>query len=320
MSLIGVVTRNWRIKIASFALAVLLWGTMRLTDDQVSRLEIAQVQVQVDQADPGWLLRGAPSPAAVDMTVSGPMGDLLRAAMAEPVIVIPVDSVPEGDLLFELTNDWVRNLDRGSVTIEDFAPSSVRLLFERYRVDEIPVSMRLTGRLADSLALLAEPRSTLLFAQVRGPESEVDALEAVFLHPFDLARVTGSGRFEVDVDTARLGELLVTPTAGTIIVEAAPREERVFGPLAVGFPATDDLLLMPDSLPVTLSGAAALLDAVDPATLQIRVTATPTAVLRALQESAEGEVRVAVELAGLPPFLERVPGSDSVTVRRVQLP
>ncbi len=340
MSVAGIVTRNWRLKVASFALALLLWGTMRLTDDQISRLEIPAVQVRVDQSDPGWLLRGAPSPAAVEMTVSGPMGDLLRAAMSEPVIVIPIDSVSESDLLFELADDWVRNLDRGSVTIEDFAPSSVRLLLERYRVDEIPVSMRLTGRLPDSLALLAEPRANLLFAQVRGPESEVDVLETVFLRSFDLGAVTGPGRFEVEVDTARLGGLMVTPTVATIIVEAAPREERVIGPLPVRFPAGalqgvespegDDpqgwlaegerLALEPDSLAVTLSGAAALLDEVDPAALQLRIAVDLDALRRALEEGDEGVARAAVELSGLPPFVTGAAASDSVTVRRADAP
>ncbi len=338
MSFAGIVTRNWRLKVSAFALAVLLWGTMRLTDDQISRLEIPAVQVRVDQTDPGWLLRGAPSPATVEMTVSGPMGDLLRAAMAEPVIVIPVDSVPDGDLIFELADDWVRNLDRGSVTIEDFVPSSVRLLLERYRVDEIPVSMRLAGRLADSLALLAEPRANLLFAQVRGPESEIDALETIFLRSFDLGAVTGPGRFEVEVDTTRLGGLLVTPTVATIIVEAAPREERNFGPLAVRFPQGaspggesegqfagefaegEELVLEPDSVAVTLSGAAALLDEVDPAALWLGVVADLEAVYRRLAESEEGEARVAVELSGVPRFVIGTAESDSVTVRRANTP
>ena len=44
----------------------------------------------MEHLDPGWVLKGPPTPARVEMTVTGPYGELLRAAMAEPVVVIPV--------------------------------------------------------------------------------------------------------------------------------------------------------------------------------------------------------------------------------------
>ena len=306
-------------KLAALALAVLLWATMRLSDDRVSRLEIPGVQVRVDQVASDWLLKGEPSPSTVDMTVNGPMGDLFRVAMAEPVVVIPVDSVPGEDLVLELVPDWVWNVDRGSVVIEDFAPSSVRLLFERYRVEDIPVSLRLTGRLPDSLALVAEPRANLLFAQVRGPQSEVDALETVFLDRFDLSDLTGSGRFDVAVDTTGLAGLVVSPMAATVMVEAATRVSRVVGPVSVEF--VDDgegFVVEPASLEVRLSGARVFLDVADAADLVARVTADPMEVRRAIDEN--GEVRLPVEVIGLSRFVDGVAEPDSVTVRRTGSP
>lgn len=316
MSFPGVLTRNWRLKLAALTLAVLLWATMRLTDDRVSRLEIPGVQVRVDQVASDWFLQGDPSPSTVDMTVTGPMGDLFRVAMAEPVVVIPVDSVAGEDLVLELVPDWVWNVDRGSVAIEDFAPSTVRLLFERYRVEEIPVSPRVTGRLPDSLALVAEPRANLLFAQVRGPASEVDALEAVFLQPFDLGALAGPGRFDVGVDTVGLGGLVVNPMSATILVEAAPRVSRVLGPLAVETGLADEELVVdPPTVEVTLSGAGVLLEAVDTATVAVGLTMDAEDLRQGLDEN--GEVRVPLELrGGLGRFLEGALSADSATVRR----
>ena len=319
MSLSGVLTRNWRIKLAALFLAVLLWATMRLSDDRVSRLEIPGVQVRVDQVASDWLLKGAPSPSTVGMTVTGPMGDLLRIAMAEPVVVIPVDSVPGEDLVLALAPDWVRNVDRGSVVIEDFAPSSVRLLFERYEVDDIPVSLRLTGRVPDTLALVSEPRANLLFAQVRGPASEMAALETVFLAPFDLSRLDGSGQFDVVVDTAGLGGLVVSPMMATVTVEVAARESRVVGPIPLEFaPGAEDLAVEPDSVEVTLSGAGALLDETTATSLAARVSGDPAEVRRAIDE--HGEIRLPVEVSGVPRFVEGHAEPDSVTVRRIGLP
>ncbi len=315
MSSAGVFTRNWRLKLAALTLAVLLWATMRLSDDEVSRLEIPDVQVRVDQVASDWFLQGDPSPATVDMTVTGPMGDLFRVAMAEPVVVIPVDSVADEDLVLELVPDWVWNVDRGSVAIEGFAPSTVRLLFEQHRVEEIPVSPRVIGRLPDSLALVAEPRANLLFAQVRGPASEVDALQAVFLQPFDLSTVTGPGRFDVGVDTEGLGGLVVNPMSATILVEAAARESRTLGPLAIELGLEDEELEVdPPMVAVTISGAGALLEAVDTADVTVGLSIDPEALRQGIQEN--GEVRVPVEVRGLGRFLEGAADADSVTVRR----
>ncbi len=315
MSFPGVLARNWRIKLAAVTLAVLLWATMRLSDDRVSRLEIPGVQVRVDQVASDWFLKGDPSPATVDMTVTGPMGDLFRVAMAEPVVVIPVDSVGREDLVLELVPDWVWNVDRGSVAIEDFAPSTVRLLFEQYRVEEIPVSPRVIGRLPDSLALVAEPRANLLFAQVRGPASEVDALEAVFLQPFDLSALTGPGRFDVAVDTVGLGGLVVNPLSATILVEAAPRQSLALGPLPVDLAlAGEDLVVEPAMVGVTVSGAGVLLDAVDTAAVVVASPVDPQELRQEIEEA--GEVRVPIEVRGLGRFLEGAADADSVTVRR----
>lgn len=311
--------RNWRLKIMALALAVLLWVTIRLSDESLSRLDIPDVEVRVDQLDPDWLLRSPPSPARVEMTVAGPLGELFRVAMAEPVVVIPLDAVTEDDFVLELNADWVRNVDRGSVEIEDFNPSSIRLLLERNRVVEIPVSVRLVGRLPDSLALVAEPQANLLFVRVRGPASAVDPLETVFLEPFDLGELTGSGRFDVPLDTVGLGGVSVNPTTATVTVEAAPRTSWAVGQLAVEFAESEeDWILDPEALEVTLFGAELQLSAVDVDAIRLAVTADAAAVR--LEVERNGEARVPVAVTGLPSWVQGVAAPDSVTVRRVGPP
>ena len=319
MSLAGVFTRNWRLKIAALALAVLLWVTMSLSDESLARLSIPDVEVRVDQSDEGWLLKGRPSPDRVEMTVSGPFGELFRLAMADPFVVIPVVSVEEEDMVLELDPGWVRNVDRSSVGIEGFAPGSIRLLFERNSEEQIPVSVRLTGRLPDSLALVSEPHSNLLFVRVRGPASIVDPLETVFLEPFDLGALTGSGRFDVALDTVGLGGLAVSPATATVTVEVAPKTSWVFGQLAVELADFgEDLIVEPESLSVTLLGAELQLSTVDVDAIRLEVAADAAAVRVAIEQN--GEARVPVAVTGLPDWVEGVPEADSVTIRRAGRP
>lgn len=318
MSLSGLIIRNWRLKIAALALAMLLWVTMRLTDDRLGRLTIPGVEVRVEQVHRDWFLQQGPLPSTVQMSVSGPQGALARVAMSRPAMVIRVDSVLSEDSVVTLIPDWVSNVDRTSVTIEDFAPSSVRLLFERNKEEEIPVSLRLTGSLPDSLAMVAEPRANLLFTRVRGAASVVDELETVFLEPFDLGRMTGSGRYDVALDTAGLGGLAVNPVSATLTVEVGTMTSRVVA-LPVAFPGTAaELLAEPATAAVTLYGAEEVLARVDSSALGLRVATDLVALRNALGDA--DSVRVPLVLNGVPQWVEAVIGPDSVSVRREEVP
>ena len=313
MSFSGIIVRNWRLKITALTLAVVLWVTMRLTDDRIDLLSISNVEVRVEHVHRDWFLRQPPSPPAVEMSVTGPLGDILRVAMSRPAIVIRVDSVLKEDSVLTLIPDWVTDVDRSSVTIENFRPSSVRLLFERNKEDGIPVTVRLRGELPDSLAMVAEPRANLLFTRVRGAASVVDALETVFLEPFDLGGVTGPGRFEVALDTAGLGGLVVNPRSATLTVEVAPMRSRVLA-VPVEWPGADpELVLESAVVNVTLFGAEELLMGADTAALRVLVGVEAAAVRGAVEE--DGEARVPVSLIGVPAWVRGVVEVDSVTVR-----
>ena len=313
MSFPGIIVRNWRLKITALTLAVVLWVTMRLTDDRIDLLSISNVEVRVEHVHRDWFLRQPPSPPAVEMSVTGPLRDILRVAMSRPTIVIRVDSVLKEDSVLTLIPDWVTDVDRSSVTIENFRPSSVRLVFERNKEEEIPVTVRLTGELPDSLAMVAEPRANLLFTRVRGAASAVDALETVFLEPFDLSGVTGPGRFEVALDTAGLGGLVVNPRSATLTVEVAPMRSRVLA-IPVEWPGADpELVLESAVVNVTLFGAEELLMGADTAALRVLVGVEAAAVRGAVEE--DGEARVPVSLIGVPAWVRGVVEVDSVTVR-----
>ncbi len=307
--------RNWRLKSLALAIAALLWVTMRLSDNRIDRLDLDRVEVRVESVDGDWRLRQAPSPPAVEMSLSGPMGELLRAGLANPAVVIRLDSVASEDTVLALSPDWVTGVDRSSVTVEDFTPSTVRLRFGRVGEEEIPVSMRSTGTLPDSLALLAEPRVDVLFVRARGPVDRLAAMETVFVEPFDLGRVSGSGSYSVRMDTVGLG-LSVRPTEARVVVAAAPRRSRTLSGRPVAAPELGDaVVLEPMAVDLVLSGADALLDvAAASAAVRVGIALDASRVLEALADSAE--VRVGLAVVGLPRWVEGAPVPDSATARR----
>ena len=316
MALPGILARNWRLKISALVLAAILWVTMRLSDDRPERLAIPAVEVRVEHVHRDWYLVEEPSPGEVQMSVSGPLGDILRVAMSRPKVAIRVDSVTSADSVLTLMRDWVTGIDRNEVTIEDLHPSTVRLSFGRIKEEEIPVSVRLTGELPGTLALVGPPRANLLFINVRGPAQIVDELQTVFLAPFDLGQIDGGGKFEVVVDTTGMAELAVSPMSATLTVDAAPKSRRALAPRQIELPDGVASLDLDSAIAtVTLLGADQLLEQVDTSSLSVRVAAESEAVQAAIGES--GQARVALKVEGLPPFISAEISPDSMTVSEV---
>ena len=311
MTSAGLIQRNWRLKIAALALTVLLWATIRV--GAVSQQDLPDVHVRIENDDPNWVTRGVPSPATVQLGLTGPARDLFRVAVDRPVIVVPIDEVFSEDTVIVLRTEWVRNADRPGVNIEDFTPSTIRVQFEENQGASIPVVRRTTGSLPDSLSFLAPIQINPLFTNVRGPASSVDDLEAIFLEPFDLSQITSSGRFEVQLDTAGVG-LAVTPRTVTLTVSVAPTVAQLVGRRTVRPPAGEatGLEVEPSSLPVTLHGAQEVLSRLDTAAVALEVVVDPM-----VRDLAVGEeVYLAVAVRGLPELVRASTDPDSVLVRR----
>lgn len=319
MSLPGVLLRNWRLKSIALALALLLWVTMRLRDDSGTSRRALPVDVRVENLDPDWVAVGEPSPRSVSMMVHGSFGDLFRAAVARPVVVVPVDSVPGEDWVLPLEAGWVANLDQGRVVVDDFTPSTVRLRFERNEVVPVPVSFRTAGALPSTLAMARDPRVNPLFTQVRGPASVLDGLETVFLEPFDLSRISAPGpaRFEVAMDTSELSRAAVSPAAAILTLEAAPKESRVLAQVAVELPdGGAGWAVEPEAVSVVLYGAGRTLARVDTSLVRARLGMEVGALELRMEQT--GEARAPLVLEGLGRWIEGVLEPDTVVVRKTE--
>ena len=307
----GVIRRNWRLKIAAFALTVLLWASIRV--GAVSQQDLPDVPVRVENDDPDWVPQGLPSPATVRLGLTGPARELFGVAVDRPIVVVPMDRVLSDDTVIILRSEWVRNADRPGVAIEDITPSTIRLQFERNEGASIPVSRRISGFLPDSLSFVAPIQLSPLFTNVRGPASAVDELEAIFTQDFDLGVVNGSGRFDVGLDTTGVG-LRVTPNTVTLTISVAPTTERTLAARPVVLPdgAEGDLEVAPDSFAVTLRGAEVVLAGLDEASVWLEALDDP--LLGELE--AGGELYVPIQVQGLPDLVSGSAEPDSVLVRR----
>jgi YbbR domain-containing protein len=295
-----VVTRNWRLKLASFGLALFLWAVV--TVQPRNRQTLTSVPVEVVVRDEGWTLAEPPSPATVDVRLGGSARELLQFPRAQTGSVrVVIDRVTSQDTVIRLRNDWVE-LDGAGLVVENVLPATVRLRFEQTRTTALPLSVRTQNEFPGELALAQPLGLTPPVVRVRGAARMVEDLDSIPLAPLDLATIDESGIYRVAVDTSGLGGLIVEPTMASIAVRLERAVERVVGnvPVVAETPEGSPIRIVvtPATIPVTLRGALTPVNQADVSQLAAIIAAAD------LSGLSPGEERtVQLRLRGVPPLV-----------------
>lgn len=304
-----VVARDWTLKLSALGIALLLWFAVRF--EARNQQEISSVAVRVDLSDPAWILADGSEPGSVSVRLRGPAMELLRLTSDRPVVVVPITEVGSADTTVVIQPGWVRFGERPGVLVEGISPGTVSLRFEPVERLTLAPALRLTGELPRDLALAAEPEPTVREFRISGPRSRMVQFDSVLLRPLDLSEITQAGAVPIMVDTAQMSGLQVQPVALEVQLRVEPRVERTFllpAPDLPDPPAREGMEGYPDSLTVTVSGAASLVEALVPGTLRLVPEFTDDV------EDLDTSFEVSFRLEGLPTLLQgRV---DPVQVRR----
>lgn len=307
----GFVTHNASLKLLALVGAIFLWAIVPGTPDGTETLSNIPVRVQV--GDPDWLVAGAPEPSGVTIRVSGPTREIIRLAREGTSIRVPLDEVGSADTVVGLRRDWVVLAGSPGVVVEEIVPGSVRMRFEQAASEAFPILVRTRGSLPDDLALAFPLGTTPGVVRVSGPARIVNDLDAVPTLPVDLSSVEGSGRIEVPLDTAGLGDALITPQAVSVGIRVTGVAERRLLGRGVEVEGSPDFepILDPPEIDVLMRGAPGRLDAAGFGSVRVVVDA------RLLSGMTSGESRrVPVAVLGVPDLLRAVPVTDSVQVVR----
>lgn len=304
---------NWRLKLSAVGLAIFLWAVVQT--EPTNPETFASVPVHIQVADTTWTPSGAPSPATIELRLSGPSREILRLAREGTSIRVPVGAIGSQDTLITLRREWVELGDRSGLSVESMSPPTIRVSFERAQTRLLPVSARLVGRVRDHLALAASIDVSPQLVRVRGPASRLEALDSLPLVPFDLSSLSRSGAFAVAIDTAGLMGASVVPANATLGIRVEDLIERVLEGIPVqteASPGEDAVVPDPAEIQVRVSGARTLVTSLDPQRLRAWV---PPELLQGMAPGEERTVRVRVD--GVPALVTAIPGTERITVRRV---
>jgi hypothetical protein len=193
-------TRNFGWKLASLALAVLLWSAV------VGEPELVTVQaVPVLYRNlPHGLLLLSDTPGDVKAELRGPSGRLTRATLAEVFAALDLSGVAApGEQTFTLSAaDF--SLPQG-VAFLRAVPSQLRLSFDRMLAKDVPVQIRLKGTPPAGYRVTSQA-STPGVLRISGPESRVTTVQTAETDAIDVGGMT----HEVDL---KVNAFVVDPRA-----------------------------------------------------------------------------------------------------------
>lgn len=306
----GVLTRNWKLKLAALGLALLLWTSLRV--EALDRQSLPSVPVRIQLNDPQWAVQNGPTPASVEVAFSGPARELFSINLERPTVTIPVDRVASADTSVLLRSEWVRLPNRPNVTVEEIRPRTISVRFERITQAVAPVAIRTQGSLPVDVAFVDTLSSEPEVVRISGPASQVEAVDSVPIQALDLSRVTSTGSRRLPVDTTGLYGLVISPGAVRVDYAVGEQVERTLSEVPIVPPEVEsEVQLEPVTASVTVTGARSLVEGLDAGSVWMEV---PPGQLTNLQPGQEREVEV--EIRGIPDLLVARSPVATVTARR----
>ncbi len=207
----GIFTRNWPLKLAALALAVILWVFVA-AEETTSQLVLVQVDVDL----PSDLALARPTPL-VRALVTGPGRELIKLYATPPVIhaTIPAGATPPRWRLAVSPSD-VQVSRSARVNIQDLEPRSIEFDLDRVARRDVPVAIRGVLEAESGFAIVRPLVLSPAMVRVTGPRALVMAVDSITTEPVEIRGVTGPFERTVLLDTASRPLLRVTPREITV--------------------------------------------------------------------------------------------------------
>lgn len=196
--------------------------------------------------------------------------------------------------------------------VEILDPLTLELILETTERSRLPVALATRGQFPSHLALAARPLVAPNRVTATGPGSRLSAIDSVRTDALSLSELRESGEWDLPLIEPR--GLTLQEKSVTVRIRVGERATRRLGPFPVVLdpPQTGRVLwIQPEEASIEVAGLRDLVDAIDPASVQLVATVRPRPGGRA-------------QRAGLRAVLPGLPGGiplmvacrpESVTVR-----
>ena len=182
-------------KLLSLAIAVVIWALVA-TEPELTTM--ANVRLEYKNLPEGLEISSEPVNSVV-LELSGSSGALRGVGdSVHPAVVIDMSDAASGERTFSIDDRNVKVM-RGVHLVRSI-PSTVHFHFEPRRMSTVPVHVRFLHEGQNGYSV-AESQVDPPQMEITGPRGSVARIAAVVADPIDLANVTSTSQFHVNVFT-----------------------------------------------------------------------------------------------------------------------
>ncbi|HET7038441.1 MAG TPA: YbbR-like domain-containing protein [Gemmatimonadales bacterium] len=244
---------NWPVKLTALVLSAVLWAAVAAEEPTT---QIVPVHLVVE-APPGRALRG--SPPAVQAVYVGATRELIKLYSSPPTIrrVLP-DTLSGNEYTLVLSPEDLVVRRNVNVRAQDVQPRMLTILLDDVARRLVPVAPRVSVLTDSGYSVVGGIGVEPPLVTVMGPESAIRLLDTIRTVSIELTNVTDPVRRTVDLDTAGLGPVRVTPTEVRISADVAFMAERVLMgvPVLIQADRSQGLVSDPPAVIVTVRGSS----------------------------------------------------------------
>lgn len=213
-------TRNLGLKLISFLFALVLWFSL-IPEEKTFSEKTLTVPLEIHNIPSDMELIERPI-QTVDVTIRAPNRLIPQLSSANVHTVLDLQKATVAQEEYSLNRNMV-SIPEGA-EVKEIYPSKINLRFEKSREIMLDVQPNIIGELPEGYVLLqteAVPPQVL----VKGPESIIDAQEAVRTSPVDISGLTQSTEIEADLILPD-PDLTLTSARNTVLVKIQIGENR----------------------------------------------------------------------------------------------
>src|SRR3989441_5582483 len=226
-SLTRFITRNWAIKLAALALALMLYVAVAAQQPVTQTFSLKIVVLP----PPGRALLAAPP--TVSVLLSGRGSEMLRLRSLRPITLRVPDTLT--------ASVWILSLKASDIDIPKGADVQVNEISPRDRVIRLDSVAGKDVRIVPLVRIVAESgyqmqgglAITPSMARIVGSDRALAAIDSVTTVPTEIANVTGPFTRTVPIDTAPLGIVRIAPKEVTVSGDLSIIHERSFAGIPV---------------------------------------------------------------------------------------
>ena len=233
-AILQLLTRHFWWKLLSLTLAVALWAAV-VGEPELGTMQ--SVPVLYNNLPHSLILLSDAVPG-VQLELRGPSRQLTREKLAPAAIMLDLSGV-------KAPGEQTFTISRADLAIPegvDFlraVPSQLRLRFDRYVTNDVPVEVRTSGHVANGFRVVGTTASPERL-RISGPETHVDSVRTAETDSVDVSGLRASTEVRINTFVADPRVQFESPSVVTVRINVEPAVEPGASQPSSGQPSKDD--------------------------------------------------------------------------------